>query len=175
MSSLSTRNLALGTLFGVMIFIFEILLPTPMDKAFTFFQAMLLSLGYLLIGVPGATFISLIGGSLTAIWRAPLAPFTLGFALLFGGLIDVFCSVFKARDNTGKIRRLRLILAVALSTMITGYAGYYMTITFDLIPLDPTLGNIILIAGIISGIVGGYLSLVLWKRIFRKDSTGSYQ
>ncbi len=169
MSSFSTRNLALGTLFGVMIFIFEILLPTPMDKAFTFFQAMLLSLGYLLIGVPGATFISLIGGSLTAIWRAPLAPFTLGFALLFGGLIDVFCSVFGARDEYGNVRRIRLILSVALSTMITGYSGYYMTITFDLMPLNPNLGNLILIAGIISGILGGFLSLVLWKRIFRKN------
>ncbi len=169
MSSFSTRNLALGTLFGVMIFIFEILLPTPMDKAFTFFQAMLLSLGYLLIGVPGATFISLIGGSLTAIWRAPLAPFTLGFALLFGGLIDVFCSVFGARDEYGNVRRIRLILSVALSTMITGYSGYYMTITFDLMPLYPNLGNLILIAGIISGILGGFLSLVLWKRIFRKN------
>jgi hypothetical protein len=175
MPSLSTRNLALGTLFGVMIFIFETLLPTPMDKAFTFFQAMLLSLGYLLIGVPGATFISLVGGSLTAIWRAPLAPFTLGFALLFGGLIDVFCSVFGARDRNGNVRQTRLILAVALSTMITGYFGYYVTITYDLMPLDPTLGNAILIAGIVSGIVGGYLSLILWKRIFRKDSAGRDQ
>ena len=169
MPSLSTRNLALGTLFGVMVFIFEILLPTPMDKAFTFFQAMLLSLGYLLIGVPGATFISLVGGSLTAIWRAPLAPFTLGFALLFGGLIDVFCSVLRARDKEGNVKQARLILAVTLSTIITGYSGYYMTITFDLMPLDTTLGNLILIAGIISGIVGGYLSLILWKRIFKKN------
>jgi hypothetical protein len=169
MPSLSTRNLALGTLFGVMVFIFEILLPTPMDKAFTFFQAMLLSLGYLLIGVPGATFISLVGGSLTAIWRAPLAPFTLGFALLFGGLIDVFCSVLRVRDNEGNVKQVRLILAVALSTMITGCSGYYMTIMFDLMPLDTTLGNLILIAGIISGIVGGYLSLILWKRIFKKN------
>jgi hypothetical protein len=168
MSSLSTRNLALCTLFGVMIFLFEILLPSPMDKAFTFFQAMLLSLSYLLIGVPGATFTALIGGSLTAIWRAPLAPFTLGFALLFGGLIDVFCSVFRAKDKNGKIRQLRLILAVALSTMITGYSGYYMTITFDLLPLNPTLGNLIFTAGIVSGIAGGYLSLILWKRIVRK-------
>jgi hypothetical protein len=172
MPSLSTRNLALGTLFGVMIFIFEMLLPTPIDKAFTFFQAMLLSLGYLLIGVPGATFISLVGGSLTAIWRAPLAPFTLGFALLFGGLIDVFCSVFGARARNSNVRQVRLILAVALSTMITGYSGYYMTIKFDLLPLDSTLGNVILIAGIISGIAGGYLSIILWKRIFRKDSSG---
>jgi hypothetical protein len=169
MPSLSTRNLALGTLFGVMVFIFEILLPTPIDKAFTFFQAMLLSLGFLLIGVPGATFISLVGGSLTAIWRAPLAPFTLGFALLFGGLIDVFCSVFRAIDKEGNIKQVRLILAVALSTMITGYSGYYTTITFNLMPLDTTLGNLILVAGIISGIVGGYLSLVLWKRIFKKN------
>jgi hypothetical protein len=169
MTSLSTRNLAVGTLFGVMIFIFEILLPTPMDKAFTFFQAMLLSLGYLLIGVPGATFISLVGGSLTAIWRAPLAPFTIGFALLFGGLIDAFCTLFGARDKDGNIKQIRLILAVALATVITGYSGYYMTVTFDLLPMDPTFGNVILVAGIVSGIVGGYLSLILWKRIFRKD------
>jgi hypothetical protein len=146
-----------------------------MDKAFTFFQAMLLSLGYLLIGVPGATFISLIGGSLTAIWRAPLAPFTIGFALLFGGLIDTFCSVFGARGKDGKIRQMRLILAVALSTMITGYSGYYMTITFKIMVLDPTLGNFILIAGIISGILGAYLSLILWKRIFIKNSTDQNQ
>lgn len=170
MTSLSTRNLALGTLFGVMIFIFEIFLDTPIDKVFTFFQAMLLSLGYILIGVPGATFISMVGGSLTAIWRAPLAPFTLGFALLFGGLIDVFCSVFRAKDKNGGLRQMRLILAVALSTMITGYSGYYVTITFDLMPLNYTLGNIILIAGIISGIVGGYLSIILWKKIFKMES-----
>ncbi|UCC58681.1 MAG: hypothetical protein JSW14_01815 [Candidatus Bathyarchaeum sp.] len=175
MPYLSTRNLALAIIFGVMIFIFETLLPTPMDKAFTFFQAMLLSLGYLLIGVPGATFISLIGGSLTAVWRAPLAPFTLGFALLFGGLIDVFCLVFGARDRNGNVRQKRLILAVALSTMITGYSGYYITITFKIMELDPALGNVILIAGIISGIVGGYLSLILWKRILRKDSAGRDQ
>ncbi len=169
MPSLSTRNLALGTLFGVMVFIFEMLLPTPMDKAFTFFQATLLSLGYLLMGVPGATFISLVGGSLTAIWRAPLAPFTLGFALLFGGLIDVFCSTFRTRDKEENVKQVRLILAVALSTMITGYSSYYITITFGLLPLDPTLGNLILVAGIISGIIGGYLSLILWKRIFKKN------
>jgi hypothetical protein len=169
MPSLSTRNLALGNLFGVMIFIFEMLLPTPMDKAFTFFQVMLLSLGYLLMGVPGATFISLVGGSLTAIWRAPLAPFTIGFALLFGGLIDVFNSTFRTRDKEGNVKQVRLILASALSTIITGYSSYYITIIFGLLPLDPTLGNLILVAGIISGIIGGYLSIILWKRIFKKN------
>ncbi len=175
MPYLSTRNLSLAIIFGVMIFIFETLLPTPMDKAFTFFQAMLLSLGYLLIGMPGATFISLIGGSLTAIWRAPLAPFTIGFALLFGGLIDILCSVFKVRVEKDIVRQKRLILAVAISTMITGYSGYYMTITFKIMEMDSTLGNLILIAGIISGIIGGYLAIVLWKRIFRKETNGRSQ
>ncbi len=169
MPSLSTRNLTLAIVFGVMIFIFETLLPTPMDKAFTFFQAMLLSLSYLLIGVPGATFTSLIGGSLTAIWRAPLAPFTIGFALLFGGLIDLFCFVFGARDRNGNVRQMRLISAVTLSTMITGLAGYYLTVEFELMPMDPTLGMIILISGILSGIVGGLLSMVLWKKLLLRD------
>lgn len=169
MLSLSTRNLTLAIIFGVMIFLFETLLPTPMDKAFTFFQAMLLSLGYLLIGVPGATLISAVGGSVTALWRAPLAPFTLGFALLFGVLIDTFCSVFKVKGENDDVRQMRLIVSVALSTVITGLFGYYMTIMFDLFPLDPTWGILILILGIISGIIGGYLSIVLFKRISRND------
>lgn len=169
MPYLSTRNLTLAIIFGVMIFIFETLLPTPMDKAFMFFQAMLLSLGYLLIGVPGATIISLIGGSLTAIWRAPLAPFTIGFALLFGGLIDAFCFVFGAKDRDGNVKRKQLILAVTLSTMITGLAGYFLTVEFELMPMDPTLGMLILISGTLSGVVGGFLSIVLWKKLLPRD------
>lgn len=167
MFSISTRNLALIAVFGVTISLFEGLLPFPMDKALTFFQAMLLSLGYLMMGAPGATMISLVGGSLTAMWRAPLAPFTLGFALLFGVLIDVLCSVFRAKDGEGNVKRLRLILAVAVSTMITGVLSYHMTVMFGF-PMDPTLGNMILVAGTVSGAVGGYLSLVLWKRVLRK-------
>jgi hypothetical protein len=167
MFALSTRNLALITLFGVTIFVFEALLPTPIDKAFTFFQAMLLSLGYLLVGAPGATLISLVGGSLTAVWRAPLAPFTLGFALLFGALIDALCLVFKAKDGKGTVKELRVILAVTISTMITGVLSYNVTVMFGF-PMEPSLGYMMLVAGTVSGAVGGYLSLVLWKRVSRK-------
>jgi uncharacterized membrane protein len=168
MFALSTRNLALITVFGVTISLFEAILPTPIDKAFTFFQAMLLSLGYLLMGAPAATLISLVGGSLTAMWRAPLAPFTIGFALLFGASIDILCSVFRAKNNEGKIKQVRLIVAVAISTMITGVLGYEMTVMLDLMPMNPSLGSLILVSGITSGIVGAYLSLVLWKRISKK-------
>lgn len=165
MFSLSAKNLALAVIFGVTIFIFETLLPTPIDKVFTFFQAMLLSLGYLLLGVPGATLISLIGGSLTAIWRAPLAPFTISFALLYGVLIDAFCSVLRVSDGKEDVRQMNLIVAVTISTLITGLASYCIAVMFDLMPMNPTLGMVILVSGILSGIIGGYLSTVLWKKI----------
>jgi len=165
MRSLSPRKLALATIFGVIVFIFETVLPTPIDKAFTIIQAMLLSLGYLLLGVPGATYISLIGGSLTALWRTPLAPFTIAFALLYGLLIDSLSWVLKARGIKGDVKERNLIVAVTLSTIIVGLASYFTAVIFALLPRNPLMEITILALGVVSGLLGGYLSIVIWKKI----------
>lgn len=150
-----------------MIFAFKIALPSPIDKAFVLFQALLLSLGYLLLGTPGATYISLVGGLLTALWRAPLAPFSLTFALLYGLLIDAVSSIIKVRVNND-VKDKRVITAVTVSTVVVGLASYYTSVIFDLLPRNPLLEIGILVAGIINGLIGGYLSVVIWKRILKR-------
>lgn len=157
--------MTLATLFGVLIFIFKTVLPSPIDKAFVVIQAMLLSLGYLLLGAPGATYISLIGGLLTAFWRTPLAPFTFTFALLYGLLIDALSLIFKARSVEGDVKQKNLIAAVTVSTMTVGLASYFTSVIFKLLPRNPLLEMGILAAGVISGLTGGYLSIVIWKKI----------
>jgi hypothetical protein len=155
----------LATLFGVLVFIFETILPTPIDKVFTVFQATLLSLGYLLLGVLGATYIALIGGLLTAIWRTSFAPFTIAFALLFGLLIDAFCWILKARGIDDDVKERNLILAVTISTIIVGLSSYSASVVFGLLPRNPFMEIAVLALGILSGMIGGHLSIILWKKI----------
>lgn len=157
----------MATLFGVIIFAFKIVLPSPIDKAFILPQAMLLSLGYLLLRAPGATYISFVGGLLTAIWRAPLAPFTITFALLYGLLIDATSSVMNVRDVNNEVNEKRLITAVTVSTVIVALASFYTSVVFRLVPRNPLLEIGIIVAGVINGVFGGYLSVVIWKRMFK--------
>jgi len=160
----------LATLFSVIIFAFKIVLPSPIDKAFILPQAMLLSLGYLLLRAPGATYISFVGGLLTAVWRAPLAPFTITFALLYGLSIDAISSIIKVRDVNNDVNEKRLITAVTVSTVIVGLASFYTSVVFGLSPRNSLLEMGILIAGVINGVIGGYMSVVMWKRIFKRPS-----
>jgi hypothetical protein len=50
---LESKRLALATLFGVLIFVSKIPLVTPLDKASIVVQALLLPLGYLVMGRVG--------------------------------------------------------------------------------------------------------------------------
>jgi len=165
---MSSRRLALATLFGVMIFAFKTVLPSPIDKAFVLFQALLLSMGYLFLGAPGATYISLVGGLLTALWRAPFAPFTIAFALLYGFLIDAVSSIVKVRDVNNDVKDKRLIAAVTVSTVVVGLASFYTSVVFEILPRNSLLEMGVLVAGVINGIIGGYLSVMIWKRIFKR-------
>ncbi len=165
---MNSRKLTLSTLFGVAIFAFETALPTPIDKAFVLPQALLLSLGHLLLGAPGATYISLVGGLLTAVWRAAYAPFTIAFALLYGLLIDAISSVIKVRRVNNDVKPKRLIAAVTVSTVVVGLASYYTSVIFRFFPRDLLLEVGILVAGVVNGLIGGYLSVVIWKRMFKR-------
>lgn len=158
----------LATLFGVVIFISKISLPSPIDKIFVVAQALLLSLGYLLLGAPGATYISLIGCLLTAFWRAHLAPFTIAFGLLYGLSIDALSSVLKVKGVDGNVRQKNLIAAVTISTTIVGLASYFSSVVFELLPRNPWMEIVVLISGVISGLIGGYFSTVIWKKFFKE-------
>jgi len=156
------------TLFGVLVFVSKILIPTPFDKMAIVPQALLLTLGFLSIGPPGGTYVAAVGGLLSAAWRGPFAPFTLAFALMYGLLIDGLCYAAKVKDSKGDVKKRRLTGAVTLSTVIVGLSSYYVTtFVFALLPRNPFLELVILIVGTLNGLVAAYLTLLVWSRIRR--------
>jgi hypothetical protein len=161
-----TRRITIATVFGVLVFASKILIPTPFDKMAVAPQALLLTLGFLLIGPLGATYVATVGGLLSAVWRAPFAPFTMAFAVVYGLLIDGFCHATKVRASDGSVKKARLVGAVTLSTAIVGLSSYYVTVfVFGVLPRNPLLEFIILIAGTLNGLIAGYLTLLVWSRI----------
>jgi len=89
-----SRRITLTALFGVAVFISKALLPLPLDKMVVVVQALFLALGSLLSRRLGATKVAAIGAALTLFLRPSLAPITMGFALIYGLLTDVFIFIF---------------------------------------------------------------------------------
>lgn len=159
------RRLALATLFGVLIFVSKTAVPMPIDKAVVVLQALLLALGFLLLGSPGATYVALVGGLLTTLLRMPFAPFTILFALMYGLLVDGLSSIFRVKSSEVHIKAGRLVLSMTLSTALVGLLSYYTTVfALGLLQRNPMLEIIILVTGTISGALGGYLAVFLWRR-----------
>jgi hypothetical protein len=162
-----SKRLALATLFGVLIFVSKIPLVTPLDKAAIVVQALLLPLGYLVMGRFGATYVSAVGGLLTAILRPALSPFTLLFALIYGLLTDGLCTLLKVQAS--QLSTLKLTVSMCVSTALIGLLSYYTTVyILTLLPRNPMLEVVILVSGTLSGLVGGYLAAKIWVRYLSK-------
>jgi len=154
-----------ATLFGAVIFVTKTVLPSPIDKMFMFIHALLLALGALLLRRMGATYVSVIGGVLTALWRIALAPFTFVFALLYGLLVDGFFYIFKVNTADERVRTGRLITSMTLSTALVGLLSYYVTVfLLGLLQRNPILEVGILIVGTFNGTIAGYLASIIWKK-----------
>jgi hypothetical protein len=163
-----SRRLTLAVLFAVLIFISKTFLPTPLDKTLVVVQALFLGLGAIMLSPFGATVVSVIAGLLTSAWRAPFAPLTLGFAVLYGLLVDAFVMLFKVRVENGTVRMKRLVAGVTVATAATGMASYYTTVyVLSLLPRNIVLEVLILLIGVLNGVVGGYLAGVLWSKTLR--------
>ena len=162
------QRLTLAVLFAVLVFISKIFLPTPLDKMFVVVQALFLGLGALALSPFGATVVSGIAGLLTAAWRAPFAPLTLGFAVLYGLLVDAFLMFFKVKGENGAVRLRRLIAGVTMATAVTGMVSYYTTVyVLSLLPRNIVLEAAILVIGVLNGLAGGYLAGLLWRKALR--------
>lgn len=165
----SSRRVAIATLLGVLVFVSKIIIPTPIDKMFIAPQALLLALGFLSIGPLGATYVAAVGGLLSAMWRAPFAPFTIAFALMYGLLVDSFCCVMKVKGSEGDVKKGRFLLAVTLSTAIVGLSSYYVTVfLFGILPRNPFLELVILIVGSLNGLIAGCLTFLIWPKITKQ-------
>lgn len=162
---LQSRRVALVALFGAMIAVSKIIIPSPIDKAVVIVQVVFLALSYLLLGSFGATSVALVGGVITSIWRASNALFTLVFALIFGLLVDVLSLALKVKTKEGDVETRKLTVAMTISTAFVGLISYYVTVNFlALLPRNPVLEAGILTAGVMNGVGGGYLAAVIWRK-----------
>jgi uncharacterized membrane protein len=160
----ASRRYALAAIFGAVIFTSKVFAPTPMKDSFIVIQALLLGLGALILTPLGGTLVATIGGLLTASFNPQLAVFTILFAFIYGLLIDGSIWAMKARANENEIHAHRFALAVTVSTAIIGFVAYGTTIALGLLPRNPSAEVFILVGGIVSGLIGGYLDVIIWRR-----------
>ncbi len=165
---LQSRRLAMGILLGSLIFVTKVFVPSPFNKMIVGVQALALALAALLLNRGGATFVSIVGGALTALWNVALAPFTLFFALLYGLTIDCFFILLSISTSKGKVESPRLIAATTLSTTIVGFASYYVTaVLTSVIPRNLPMEIVILAGGVVNGAIAGYVATIVWNKYLK--------
>ncbi|MHC1586213.1 MAG: hypothetical protein ACXQTV_01555 [Candidatus Hecatellaceae archaeon] len=163
MPSPRSLKISTATLLGVVVFLSKMVLPTPLDKLIIVVQGLMLTLGFLLIGRLGASYVALIGGLLTTVWRPTFTPFTLLFALTYGVLVDLTLTAFKV--TAGKtVKPGRCIAALTLSTALIGLISMHVTVLLGLMPAAPTLYLAIIVLGTLNGSLAGYLASILWNK-----------
>ncbi len=167
MSGTKSWRLTLSTMFGVTIFILKTISPFPFDKFFIAPQAILLALGSLLLGVPGATFVSFVSGSLTAILRFSEAPTIFLFSLIYGALVDVLVICFKAKPSIGYVKLNRMIASLALSSILVGVLSYCSAVLIKIVPFRFNLLLTTLFASLLNGALAGYITTYIWRKKLR--------
>ena len=162
---LQSKRVAVATLFGAVMFTTATILPSPIDKMFIIVHALPLALGALLLRRFGATYVAIVGGVLTALWRTALAPFSFVFALLYGLLVDGFFFIFNVYVDDGTVKTGRMMASMTISTALVGVLSYYVTVlSLNLLQRNFALEVAILVAGTLNGIVAGYLTSIIWNK-----------
>jgi hypothetical protein len=167
-ATMKTRDITLSSLFGLLIFLQKFLLPAPYDKTVTvFLQIALLSLAFLIMGFVGPILTSVTSGLLTAVIRSELAPLTFTFAVLYGILVSSFNQLLNVADSD-RINRTRFLASSTASTLLVGILSSTVSIVLGVLPYNFVLIVIIIASGAIQGVIGGYLSCVLWEKYFHR-------
>ena len=164
-----TKRIAITAIFGTIIFVLKMGLPTPIDKMFVIVEALFLALGSLLLGRMGATYVATVGGLLMTAWRVAFAPFSLIFAVVYGVLVDGFFHVLRVKAPHGDVRTGRLVASLTLSTAAIGLLSTYIAVLLEFFGKEsmlmmPFLYQVIIVVGIANGTAAGYLASFLWKR-----------
>ncbi|MDG7008440.1 MAG: hypothetical protein JRN06_09410 [Nitrososphaerota archaeon] len=160
-----SKKLITATLFGVVIGIVYGALPFEIADSLIVFEAILLSLSFILLGPGGATYTGLINGLIETPLQLSFGPFALGVALLYGVLVDAFSSMFRVTSE-GKVRPKRLIASLSLSTIITGMVATFAFIALGFGTTAPVVEVYlpVLAVGAVSGTIGGFLAVRIWER-----------
>ena len=167
------KRLFIAALFGSVIFITRVFVPSPIDKLLIVVDAVLLALAALFIKRAGATQVGAVGGVLAGLLR-PSVPFSFILVFIYGVLVDVFLFLFKVNATADGVNRNRLMLAMSFSTLVIAFLSYYVTaLGLDVIPVNPVLDMLVAFMGPVSGAVAGYAAAYLWNRYLKNISIAS--
>jgi hypothetical protein len=155
-------------------------MPPPINYLMIVVQAVLLALSALFLRKVGAIYVGAVGGLLTALGSPGLGPFTFIFAVLFGAFVDGFFFIFRISGSPKGVKESKLMVAMALSTMLIAIVSYSAFASFPL--LIPLLGSsimglfiqrtlmldaLVLFMGPVSGAVAGYAASYLWNKYLK--------
>lgn len=164
----SSRRIALGALFGVMILVINGFIPAPTSDFLIVFQSLFLALSYLVVGRGGATYVGIVSGALITSVKVSFFPVDLVFATVFGLLVDVLATALRVQEE-GRAKTPRLTLCMMISTGVVGLAAFYVSVVafpsaFTAVPHDPITDLTILVFGVVSGAVAGAIAARVWNR-----------
>jgi len=159
------QKLVTATLFGVLIGVVYGALPFEIGDSLIVFEAVVLSLSFILLGPGGATYTGLINGLVETPLQLTFGPFSLGVALFYGILVDAFSSLFRVKSG-GKVHAKRLIASLSVSTIITGLVATYAFIDLGFGTTAPFMEVYlpVLLVGALSGTIGGFIAARIWER-----------
>ena len=167
------KRLFIAALFGSIIFIIRVFVPSPIDKLLIVVDAVLLALAALFMKSYGATQVGAVGGVLAALWR-PSIPFSFILVFLYGIFVDVFFFLFKIKAKPDGVNRNRLMFAMALSTFLIAILSYYVTaLGLGIVITNPMLDVLVAFMGPVSGAVAGYAAAYLWNKYLKNISLAS--
>jgi hypothetical protein len=174
----------LTALFGSIIFVVNVFLPPPINYMFIVLQAVLLALSGLFIKNVGATAAGAVGGLLTALGSPGLGLFTFIASVLFGVLVDLSLFTFRIKGSYVGVNRNRLILAMAISTMLIGVITYSATVILPeyafiaagqpymtlFVQRSLMMDVLVVFMGPATGATAGYAAAYLWNRYLKSIS-----
>jgi hypothetical protein len=171
---LDTRKLATATVFGVVIAVVKGPFTFPVTDYLIIVEVPMLALSFLLLGRGGATYTGLVNGILQSALKLSFFPYDLIFAISYGLLVDLFGTILHVRREE-KISTFRLAAALGLASTVLGISIAYVFLALNLSPgivissfsaialIEIVYGPIV-IWGILSGVLGGYVSAKLWEK-----------
>ena len=162
---MSSRNIAIAAVFAVIVFSSKAFAPAPFKDSFIVVQALLLGLAGLLIAPIGATLVSTTAGLLLAAWSPGLAVFSISFSILYGVMLDALLLVLHPLGEKGRLDAKRFTISVTVSTAAIGLIAYAVTLSLRLLPRNPIAEIAVLFSGAVTGAIGGYLGVSIWRRI----------
>ncbi len=171
---MDTRKLATATLLGVVIAVVKAPFTFPITDYLIIVEVPMLALSFLLLGKGGATYTGLVNGVLQSAVKVSFFPYDLLFAISYGALVDIFGTILHVR-NEGRTSTWRLTVALGLASTVLGVSIAYVFLALNLSSglgitgfSTATLVEVvyvpIVVWGIVSGALGGFLSARVWEK-----------